>query len=80
LPSAKPVVFQVNVLLGEYAFAICHVDEPGGSTQNWYSGFGQPDALAVNVIDVPEGCGEPGAADSLTEVQGWMFSVYVVAA
>ncbi len=36
----------------------------------------QPEALAVMVTAVLDGCGEPGATDAVSDVQGVVASVY----
>ena len=41
----------------------------------WVGGLVQPEALAVMVMAVPEGCGEVGAAEAVTPVHGVVVSV-----
>jgi len=65
----SPVVFQLNIAALEYPCTTCQL-WPGASTQNWYSGCWQPEALAEKVTAVPGTCGEAGAADAVTEVHG----------
>src|SRR5712692_4687444 len=70
---ARPVVFQLNVALLEYACATVHVLDPGASTQNSYLGLGQPNALPVNVTAVPGMDEEDGTAVAVTDVQAVKF-------
>src|SRR5438094_10269701 len=69
MPAAAPVLFQLYVGLDEYACTVCQLACEAGRITNWKSGLAQPDAVAVNVIRVPENCGGAGAALSDAEAQ-----------
>ena len=74
MPASMPVVFQVKVALLEYGCTKAQVP-PGGSSQNWYCGFGQPLAAPVMVTTVPNPAVEGGDDEALIAVQGVVVSV-----